>query len=245
MVFMSNLPEPPWSSHVVKRPARVPLTREAITAAALAIVDREGLDALSMRRLADELGYGPSALYGHVSGKDELLHMLIDYVAGEVEVPDPEPEHWQEQLKDVMRSTRRVFIAHRDLAGASIANIPTGPNVVRVVDRLLAILVAGRLPRQVVAYAADLLPQFVVASVYESSRFDQRMEQEPEYFDRLQAYYTALPADQFPMIADLVLELMAPDEEADDRFEFGLDVIVRGLAAFAEPSATGTATTPG
>jgi len=235
MVFVSNLPEPPWSSHVARRPARAPLTREGITAAALAIVDAEGLDALSMRRLAEQLGCGPSALYGHVSGKDELLHMLIDHVAGEVEVPDPDPERWQEQLKDVMRATRNVFVAHRDLAGASIANIPTGPNVVRVVDRLLALLLAGGLSRQVAAYAADLLPQFVTASAYEWSRFEQRMEHEPEYFERLHAYYEALPADRFPVVADLLVELMAPDEEDDARFEFGLDVIVRGLAALAEP----------
>jgi AcrR family transcriptional regulator len=243
MVFMSNLPEPPWSSRADRRAPRVPLTREAITSAALGIVDREGMDALSMRRLAEELGCGPSALYGHVSGKAELLHLLLDHVAGEIEVPDPDPEHWQEQLKEVMRAVRDAFAAHRDLAGASLANIPTGPNVVRVVDRLLALLLAGGLPRQVAAYAADLLPQFVTVTAYEWSLFEQRMAREPEYFERLQGYYTALPAEQFPVLADLVMELMAPDEAPDARFEFGLDVIVRGLAALASP--TGTAPTEG
>jgi AcrR family transcriptional regulator len=234
MVFVSNLPEPPWSSRGDRRPQRVALTRESITDAALGIVDREGLDALSMRRLAEELDCGPSALYGHVSGKDEVLHLLIDRVAGEIEVPDPDPERWQEQLKELMRTTRKALLSHRDLAGASVANIPTGPNVVRVVDRLLALFLAGGLPRQVAAYAADLLPQFVTASAYEFSLFEQRMAEEPEYFERLHGYYTALPAEQFPVLADLVTELMAPDEADDARFEFGLDVIVRGLAALAE-----------
>ena len=231
---MSSLPEPPWSSRKEKRPARAPITREAITEAALRIVDAEGLDALSMRRLADQLDCQASALYGHVSGKSEVLQLLIDHVAGEIDVPDPDPERWQEQLKDVMRAIHSAFLAHRDLAGASIANIPTGPNSAHAVDRLLAILQASGLSRQHVAYAADLLPQFVTASAYEFSLFEQRVEHEPEYFERLGAYYQALPADRFPVLADLVGELMAPDEEPTARFEFGLDVIVRGLAALSD-----------
>ncbi|HTR33200.1 MAG TPA: TetR/AcrR family transcriptional regulator C-terminal domain-containing protein [Gaiellaceae bacterium] len=233
---MSTLPEPPWSSRKTARPARPAITREAITGAALRIVDAEGLEALSMRRLADQLGCQASALYGHVSGKSEVLQLLIDHVAGEIEVPDPDPERWQEQVKDVLRAIHRTFLAHRDLAGASLANIPTGPNAMRVVDRFLALLLAGGLSRQAAAYAADLLPQFVTASAYEFSLFEQRVEREPDYFERLEEYYRALPADRFPVLADLVGELMAPDEEPTARFEFGLDVILRGLAALAEPS---------
>ena len=233
---MSTLPEPPWSSRKAKRPARAPITREAITDAALRIVDAEGLEALSMRRLADQLGCQASALYGHVSGKSEVLQLLIDHVAGDIEVPDPDPERWQEQVKDVLRAIHRTFLAHRDLAGASLANIPTGPNAMRVVDRFLALLLAGGLSRQAAAYAADLLPQYVTASAYEFSLFERRVEREPEYFEQLGAYYKALPADRFPVLAALVDQLMAPDEEPAARFEFGLDVIMRGLAALAEPS---------
>ncbi|HZQ82240.1 MAG TPA: TetR/AcrR family transcriptional regulator [Gaiellaceae bacterium] len=230
---MSNLPEPPWSSF--KAPLRPALTREWITDAALRVVDAEGLDGLSMRRLAEELGCHASALYSHVSGKDEVLQLVIDRVAAGIDVPDPDPARWQEQVKDVMRATRTAFLAHRDLAGASVANIPTGPNIVRLVDRLLAIFRAGGLPPQVAGYAADLLPQFVTTSAYEFSLFSERMVREPEYFERLDAYYRQLPADQFPVLASMIDELLSPDEAEDARFEFGLDVIVRGLAARAEP----------
>ena len=232
-VDATGLPEPPWSS-LRNRPAQRPqLSREAIVDAALRIVDAEGLAGLSMRRLAQELGSHASALYSHVSGKSELLQLLIDRVAGEIEVPDPDPAHWQEQVKDVARAMHRALAAHRDLAWASLANIPTGPNAVVVIDRLLAILRAARLPRQVIAYAADLLPQYVTAAAYEGSLFQQRMDAEPGYFDELFAYFRSLPADRLPHLAELVEELMAPDEEPDARFEFGLDLIVRGLAAFA------------
>ncbi len=229
----ADLPEPPWSSLRGKR-ARKPLTREAIADAALHVVDSEGMDALSMRRLAQELGVQASALYTHVSGKGELLQLLIDRVAGAVVLPDADADRWQEQLKDVVRSIYREFLRHRDLAGASLANIPTGPNVLALTDRLLAILLAGRLPRRVAGYAADLIPQFVAVSAYERSVFEERLERQPEYFESVREYWSALPAERFPVLAGMLDAIFEPDEGPDDRFEFGLDVLVRGLAAFAE-----------
>jgi AcrR family transcriptional regulator len=233
MVFVSiELPEPPWSSRRGRRPRREPITREALTAVALGIVDAEGLDALSMRRLAQELGVQPSGLYTYVSGKAELLQLMLDHVAGEVKVPDPDPERWQEQLKEVARAVHAAFAAHGDLAGAALANIPTGPNTITIVERLLALLRAGGLSPRVAALAADLLPQYVTVTAYEGSLFARRMADDPAYFDRLSAYFRALPADRFPVLASMVGELMS--DEGDERFEFGLDVIVRGLAALSE-----------
>jgi AcrR family transcriptional regulator len=236
MVFMSSgpdeLPEPPWSS-LQHRRRRRGLTREAITEAALALVDAEGLDALSMRNVAERLDVQASALYGHVSGKQELIQLMLDHVALEIELPEPDPGRWQEQVKDFARAARRALGAHRDLAGASLANIPTGPNMLGLMDRLLALLASSALPRQAVVYAADLLPQFVTASVYEESLFMQRLERDPAYFDRIEAYFRAAPAERFPALADLVTELTGADEGPDARFEFGLDVIVQGLSTIA------------
>jgi AcrR family transcriptional regulator len=219
------MPPPPWSS---QREKRTPLSRERIADAAMAIVDAEGLGGLNMRRLAEELGTGPASLYAHVSGKDELLQLLIDRVAGEVPRIEPDPERWQEQVKEYMRAVRKVLVAHRDLAGAALANIPTGPNAVAAMEGLLGILRAGELPDQVIAFAADLLSQYVNIDAYEGSLFAQR---EPEYFERVFDYFKALPADRFPHFASLAAAMVAGDD--DERFEFGIDVLVRGLASFS------------
>jgi AcrR family transcriptional regulator len=215
------------------RAARTLLSRAAITDAALAIADAEGLDALSMRRLADALGTGPASLYAHVSGKPELLRLLIDRVAGEIEAPEPDGARWQEQVKEYARRMRAVLSSHRDLAGASLANIPTGPNALRSIDGLLGVLRAGGVPDQVAAYASDLLAQYVSVDVYEGSLFAQRMEREPEYYGALAAHFAALPTERFPNITAMVPELLHSDG-ADDRFEFGLEVLVRGIAALAD-----------
>ena len=159
MVFVSSesLPTPPWSSARAPRQRRT-LNRDLIVDTAMAIVDEEGLDGLSMRRLADRLGTGPASLYAHVSGRDELLMLLLERAAADIVIPDPEPERWQEQVSEVAYSMRDALLPHRDLAGAALANIPTGEHAMRFADRLLAVLLAGGVDRRHAAMVIDLLP---------------------------------------------------------------------------------------
>ena len=233
----AELPEPPWSSKRAKPEARTTLSREAITAAALRIVDAEGLDELSMRRLAEELNSPVSALYAHVSSKAELLQLVIDRVAGEVQVPPPDPDRWEDQIKQVARAMRASLATHRDLAAANLGNVPTGHNSIAVLDKLLALLLAAGLPRQIAAYAADLIPLYVNASLYEASLFAQRLESEPTYFVELDDYLRSFPRTRFPSLAEVVDEVASPEVSRDARFEFGLDMLVRGLASYAKPRA--------
>jgi AcrR family transcriptional regulator len=216
---------------------REPLTRERIVDAAMAIVDAEGLDGLSMRRVADRLGTGPASLYAHVSGKEDLLQLLIDRVAADVPLPDPDPEHWQEQLKAIVRGMHHALLAHRDLARAAIANIPLGEAALTGSDRMIAVLRAGGLPDRVVAYAVDLLPLYAVATAYEQGLRLQKMttEEGERYIREVGEYFAALPADRFPNIVALAGELV---DDTQDRFEFGLDVLVAGLAAYGRRAST-------
>src|SRR6516165_1807108 len=108
MATKPEIPPPPWQ-RLPDRPARrrrEPISREAIVKAAIQLLDREGLAALSMRRLGEELGAGAASLYWHVGSKDGLLDLVLDELIGEGKIPDPDPEHWQEQLKQVARDQR-------------------------------------------------------------------------------------------------------------------------------------------
>ena len=203
----------------------------AIVDAALAVVDAEGFDALTMRRVAQELGTGGASLYAHVEGKDALIELVMDRVVGELEVPwPPDPERWDEQMKECVRRMRAVFTAHRDLARGALARIPTGPNAMTKMEQMLALMRASDLPDQAIAFAADLLALYGTAVAYEDSLYSARGWTEQDmvaYIDQLRSYFQDLPAERFPHTVALAAALTAGDGE--ERFEFGLDVLMRGL----------------
>jgi AcrR family transcriptional regulator len=243
MVFVSSLshadlPDPPWAKRR-NRPARTPMSRDAVVDAAMAVLVADGPDALSMRRVAQELDTGPASLYAHVSGKDELLELMIDRVAGAMEVPDPDPERWAEQVKDCVRAIYRSFLAHPGLAAANMGKVPTGPGALATIDRFLALLRAGNLPDRVVAYAADILPLYATAYAFEQGLHASHMSEEEleRHFAELGEYFHALPAERFPNIAALA-DALTGEDEPDARFEFGLDMLVTGIAAQAQRGQT-------
>jgi TetR/AcrR family tetracycline transcriptional repressor len=229
-----DVPPPPWAPPRRTAVRRRPLTREAIVDAALGLLDREGLDALSMRRVATEMETGAAALYRHVANKDELLDLLLDRVIGEIEVPPPDPERWTEQLKDVGRQARAVMMGHRDVVRISMGRFPAGPNGLRVAEGLLAILRAGGLPDRLAATANHLITVVVNAFALEDAEPLGGREATPEEVDAMiVGYVGSLPPERFPNLVALAHEFAADD--LDTRFELLLDIFVDGLAQRARP----------
>jgi AcrR family transcriptional regulator len=238
---MSDLPLPPWRRTVPKRPhaVRAPLTQDQIVDAGLRIVLEEGTDAVSMRRIAAVFDTGPSSLYAHVANKEELLNLMFDRICGEVEVLEPDPANWQEQIKAIARRGHTVMEKYSDIARAALATVPTGPNALRMSEAMLAIMLAGGVPPQVAAWSLDRLFLYIVADAYENSLHRQNQQSggqsTREYFEefvsQLTDYYLSLPADRFPNIRANAKILTSGD--GDERFEFGLDMLVDGLARYA------------
>lgn len=226
--------QPPWlSARRERRRSRPPLTRDVIVQAALRVLDREGLEGVSMRRVAEELGTGAASIYWHVANKDELLGLVFDRVVGEVALPAPDAARWQEQLKELAREARQVLAAHRDIARWSLGRIPMGPNMLRLSEWQLALLRAAGLPDRVAALAGDLFGLYLGAHAFEetlglASPTGQPLPPE-EVIAMIRGYLSSLPPSRFPNIVELTDELMSGGP--DERFEFGLDVLVRGLAA--------------
>jgi TetR/AcrR family tetracycline transcriptional repressor len=230
------IPEPPWQRRRRRRePARAPLSRDAIVEAALRVLDAEGLDGTSMRRVADELGTVPSAIYWHVRNKGELLQLVFDRVVAEIELPEPDPANWQEQLKLLAREMRRVLTSHRDIARVSIGSIPAGPNVLLLIEWMLGLLRSAGVPDRTAALAGDLFGLYVGAYAYEESLglASPTGEELPpgEVLAMLRDYWLSLPPSRFPNTVALVDTLF--EGGPDERFEWGLDVLVQGLAAQA------------
>jgi Tetracyclin repressor-like, C-terminal domain len=129
-----------------------------------------------------------------------------------------------------------VFAGHGDLARASFARIPLGENALRGSEWMIGVMKAGGLPDQVIAYACDLLPLYAMAVAYEESLYQNEgntPEEISAYIESMGNYFASLPTSKFPNVVALAGLLTAGAGAGDERFEFGLDVLVRGLAAMA------------
>ncbi|NDU74068.1 TetR family transcriptional regulator [Actinomadura sp. DSM 109109] len=234
------MPTPPGRRPRRAGPARQPLTQEAIVETAVRVLDAEGLEAVTMRRVAQELGTGPASLYAHVSGKEELRELMLDRVAAEIRLPVPDPARWQEQLKELAFEIRRVYTSHRDIAMVSIGLVPTGPHLLDVAEAQLALMRAGGVPKRIAGMAVDTLGMYLDADSIEDNVYfarspagvDDPWAHFQAYIRQVRDYFAALPKDRYPTVSGMADELTA--EGGDERFAFGLDLLVRGIASYVE-----------
>ncbi|SFC42790.1 transcriptional regulator, TetR family [Nocardioides terrae] len=214
------------------------LSRERIVDVALAQMKERGYDAVSMRSIAKELDTGPASLYAHVAHKDELDQLVIDRIATLVEVPEPDPERWAEQVKDVMRANLAAYRAHPGSAQAALAMIPTAEGGLRAAEGFMQLLLAGGIPPQAAAWFCDLAALYVSAIAAEESIWAQRGKaaaaggrpvSEEDVVAQVRQVFAALPPETYPALTRHATEMTTGD--GDDRFEFGLDVLLAGLVA--------------
>jgi AcrR family transcriptional regulator len=229
---VSEVPPPPWAPPAARARGgrRAPLSRESIVDAALAVLDRDGIDGLSMRRVADELGTGPATLYWHVRNKDELLDLILERVIGEVEPPEPDPARWKEQLREIAHAMRAVMNSHRDLARVSLGRWPLGPNALRWLEWILTLTRGAGIPDRDAGRVGFLFPLYVIGFVLDQDASGPLPLPEgvtlEEMLDGVRDYFRSLEP-HFPNIAAVADEIVGGD--ADERFEYGLDVLLAGL----------------
>jgi AcrR family transcriptional regulator len=228
-----GLPEPPWRE--TRDTPRTPLTRQAIVEAALRVLDRDGMDALSMRKVGEELGTGAASLYWHVRNKEELLQLVFEAVSEEDALPTPDPSRWQEQLRDLAHAQRATMRRHRDVARISLGRIPAGPTLARFSEWLFELLQPVGIPDLVIAYLGDLMGLYIGAFAFEESLGVASPTGEDLPPDQIvqmfRDYVASLPDDRFPHTKGAVDLLFGGGD--DERFEFGLDVVIRGLETYA------------
>jgi AcrR family transcriptional regulator len=200
------------------------LTAEQVADAALDLLDREGLDALSMRRLAGELGVGTMTLYGYFRSKDELLDAVVDAAVAERE-PFSFEGSWQQQIRRLMQSSRRNLSRHPGLVKVRAERPVLRPEALRFAETGVRILRRAGFPAADAARAFRLLFTYVFGYVSfspDESAADARRD--------ARAAMAALPPDEYPTISATSEEL-ADAMAGHETFDFGLDRIVDGLEA--------------
>ncbi len=204
---------------------RVQLTRKRIIAVAMRLIERDGVEAVSMPRLATELGCSVTSLYDHVQSKSALLDGIAEAVLSGIDVKDGPGASWPEHVRAQARAFRQVCRAYPRCSMAVVSRPPGSVSIVRPVEHALATLRAAgfggqdavRILRAVVAYImGSLLREVGVAPGL--SDVDDAESRRPR-----------LRATEFPQVMSLTAELS--DNDPDAEFDFGLDLLLHSLAA--------------
>ena len=210
-----------------RRPRADGLTLERILDAALDLVDREGLDALTMRRLAAALGCAHTSLYRHVESHDEVLVLLVDRVLGEIRMPAVAAGATpRSRAETALREYRRTLLEHPALTPAFLRGQLLGPNALRRREEALTLLAEVGVSRPVAALAYLSLTHFVIASaVFESSGATRSAHERAA----MEQYFAGLSDQEFPVLRSMATELNAV--RAEDEFELGLAALLDRLGA--------------
>jgi AcrR family transcriptional regulator len=232
------------------RAAKPRLSRDAVVDAALRLLDAESLDAVSMRRVAKEFATGAASLYAHVANREELLGLVVDRVLGEFAErwpgTEPTPQNWRALTADWAHVFRQTALAHQDVAKAFSGRTMRGPNGLRALESQLAVMRAGGLPDRMAVFAVDLIRRHLIARAIEDAarrrRFHDAAGQDvsPVLRDHLES----LPAQRFPNTVALAGPLTRRATAQFERYDYGLELLIRGIAALAARPSSPTACRP-
>ncbi len=209
------------------RTPRTPLHRERVLHAAVALADRSGLDALSMRKLGEAVGVEAMSLYHHVANKDDLLNGMIDVVFSEIDLPSGEAD-WKTAMRHRAISVRRVLSRHRWAIGLMESRPSPGPATLRHHDAVIGCLRNASFSVELTAHAYSVLDSYIYGFALQERSLP--FDTPDETAELAQVILAQFPADEYPHLAELTTEhVLRPGYDYGNEFEFGLDLILDGL----------------
>lgn len=214
------------------------LTREALITTALGIVDRDGLRALSMRRLGSELGVDPMAAYRHLPNKEALLDGVIEAVVTEIQLNVDTSRSWQAQLRELIDSNMRALLAHPNVLPLMAQRPLVTPESLRLVERAIEILDRAGVPRHEALLAINVMGFMITSQAIAMSA----AAADPRSSEELLATFSALPRDRFPLIIDAI-ETGAFVESYDQLMDFWVSALIARLESIADDTSLGRAHT--
>jgi AcrR family transcriptional regulator len=236
MAHVDGLPaaKPPARRRSTRdRPAKSPLSVEAVVDAALTILQNEGLDAVSMRRVAAALDTGPASLYAYVANREALFHAMLDRVVAGVRLENPDAKRWRQQLHALLDRLRDALGAHPGIAEMTLARSPTTDAVLGLVENLMGILLVGGITARYAGWASDLFILLATAAAREDGvrrpRPNGDNHGDEQRANEIYGVLSTLPPAKFPIIVAHAADLVAGD--GPDRFRFAVDVAIDGLTA--------------
>jgi len=203
------------------------LSRERMLLAAIAQVDEGGLEALSMRKLAEVLDVAPMALYRHVADKEDLVDGMIDVVFSEIDLPSSGGD-WRTSMRQRAISLRDVLLRHRWAIGLMEARANPGPANLRHHDAVIGNLRAAGFDMAMVARAYSLLDGYIYG--FALTKMNLPFESGDDVAEIAQTMLQPFPVGEYPNLVAFITEhAMKTGYDYGDEFEYGLDLILDGL----------------
>jgi len=203
------------------------LSKERVLGAAVALADAQGVEGLSMRKLAQELGVVPMALYKHVANKDELLDAMVDVVVGEIDPPAGGTD-WKTAMRRRVLSARGALLRHPWASRVMESRASPTPAVLAYMDSMIGMFRAGGFSIDLTHHAMHAMGSRLLG--FSQELFDETADVGPG----MDAETLRELAGTFPHITELVVAITHDQASVvgvgcDDQFEFALDLMLDGL----------------
>jgi AcrR family transcriptional regulator len=206
--------------------SRIPLSRDRVLRAGVELADEGGLESLSMRRLAQQLGVEAMSLYHHVRNKQDLLGGMLDFVYSEIQAPSSEGD-WRAAMRCTAISFHDVLLRHQWACSLFMSPMGPSPARLRYMDAVLGRLRSAGFSADMTHHAYHALDSHIVGFTLWLLPFLAFAKQQPDYAER---FLQELPTDELPHLTEHVHVHMEPERPGDvGEFEFGLDLILEGL----------------
>ena len=210
-------------------PVKPPLSRDVIVTEALALLTREGLEGMSLRRVAAALETGPASLYAYVDDLQALQALVLDRALAGVDVSGGRRHDWRHRLESILESYLDVLSRSPGLARLAIGTVAVGPNVLRIFETLLGLLEEAGIHRASAAWGIDILVLYVTAIAAEHS--DGLDPGDPE--GAVARAVLGAPEHEYPRVHEAREDVLSGTGE--ERFAWAIDVLLTGILRVPRP----------
>ena len=208
---------------------RIPLTKERVLDAAIALADESGIGSLTMRKLAEALGVEAMSLYYHVANKDVILDGMVDQAFSEIDMSFVELD-WRSAMRNRAISVRRVLSLHPWAISLMQSRTNPGPALLHHHDSVIGTLRQAGFSIEMTAHAFSALDAYIYGFVSQELSLPFDTSSADEVAAIAEAILENFPTEAFPHLAELTIEhVMQPGYNYADEFEFGLDLILDSL----------------
>ena len=215
---------------------RIPLSRERVLRAAIALADEGGIESLSMRKLGQELGVEAMSLYHHVANKDDLLDGIVDAVTSEIEVPSDETD-WKEAIRRTAISSHDLFLRHRWACSLLMRRARVSPDRMRWMEAVLRTFRKAGFSADMTHHAYHAIDSHITG--FTLWQVSMPFETKEELVGMAEGFLRQIPADEYPYVIEHAEQHIAPSSpDGKTEFEFGLDLIIDGLARLRDTDYT-------